>query len=177
MRVVFTHHVPATRRADFTYLLVPVIAALMRRIEDAAVHRLQPVAHVGQRAADDHAHRVIEIGALHLLDDGNRLDAGWAAVAAARCFLVSQIGSQSQWESLMLYIGKPWNSPMRPGFFPLRIETKFQLDITACNCLRQHVSKAKPMHVARTCPRFREKRHAQLRSYSWPPNPIRRDVL
>src|SRR3546814_3860601 len=39
---------------------------------DAAVHRLQPVAHIGQRAADDHAHRVIEVAGLHLVDDVDR---------------------------------------------------------------------------------------------------------
>ncbi len=49
-------------------------AALLAGIEDAAMDRLQPVAHVGQRAADDHAHRVIEITRLHLFDDTDRLD-------------------------------------------------------------------------------------------------------
>ena len=34
------------------------------------MHRLEAVAHVGQRAADDHAHRVIEVRALHLVLDG-----------------------------------------------------------------------------------------------------------
>ena len=94
VRMVFTHHV-GDRARRLHILAVPVVAALMRRVEDAAVHRLQPVAHVGQRPADDHAHRVIEIGALHLLDDGNRLDVG-GAVRAARWFQVAQIGSQSK---------------------------------------------------------------------------------
>ena len=31
------------------------------------MHRLQPVAHVRKRSAHDYAHRVIEVGALHLL--------------------------------------------------------------------------------------------------------------
>ena len=35
----------------------------MHAEQDAAMHRLQAVANVGQRAADDHAHRVIEIRA------------------------------------------------------------------------------------------------------------------
>ena len=38
------------------------------------MHRLQPVAHVGQRARHDHAHGVIEVGAPHLLFDGDRRD-------------------------------------------------------------------------------------------------------
>src|SRR3954451_8190216 len=54
--------------------LVRRIAALVHRVEDAPVHGLQAVARVGQRARHDHAHRVIEVAALHLIDDGNRLD-------------------------------------------------------------------------------------------------------
>ena len=90
VRVVFAHHV-GDRPRRLHIFAVPVVAALIHRIEDAAVNRLQPVAHIGQRPAHDHAHRVIEIGTLHLLDDGNRLDAGWA-VRAARWCLVAQIG-------------------------------------------------------------------------------------
>ena len=37
---------------------------------------LQAVAHVGQRAAHDHAHRVIEIAALHFVEDRDGLDVG-----------------------------------------------------------------------------------------------------
>ena len=35
-------------------------------VEDAAVHRLEAVAHVGQRPRDDDRHGVLEEGALHL---------------------------------------------------------------------------------------------------------------
>ena len=51
---------------------------LGHRIEDAAMHRLQAVADVGQGAADDHAHRVIEVAALHFVEDRDRLDVGRA---------------------------------------------------------------------------------------------------
>ena len=44
-------------------------AHLPHRVEHAAVRRLQPVAHVGQRAPDDYAHRVIHVRALHLVFD------------------------------------------------------------------------------------------------------------
>ena len=40
--------------------------------EDAALHGLEAVAHVGQRARDDHAHRVVEIRLLHLGFDIDR---------------------------------------------------------------------------------------------------------
>ena len=36
-------------------------------VEHTTVHRLEPVTHVGERAAHDHAHGVIEIGRAHLI--------------------------------------------------------------------------------------------------------------
>ena len=50
-------------------------AEVVHRVEDPAVHGLQPVAHVGQRPADDHAHRVIDVGRAHLLLELALLDA------------------------------------------------------------------------------------------------------
>ena len=47
------------------------------------MHRLHAVAHVGQRPAHDHAHRVIEIGAAHLVGDRDRCDVGRAAEVRA----------------------------------------------------------------------------------------------
>ena len=38
-------------------------------VEDASVHGLQTVPHVGQRTRDDHRHRVVDVGRLHLLFD------------------------------------------------------------------------------------------------------------
>ena len=46
---------------------VPVVAELAHRIQDAPVHRLQAVPHIGQSAAHDHAHRVIQVRLAHLL--------------------------------------------------------------------------------------------------------------
>jgi hypothetical protein len=50
------------------------IAAFIGGIEDAAVNRLQAIANIRQRAADDHAHRVVEIRLLEFGGDGNRGD-------------------------------------------------------------------------------------------------------
>ena len=65
---------------------VPVVVQLVHREQHAAVHRLQAVARIGQGAADDHAHRVIEVRAPHLLfeADGQRFlgELGHAAAAA-----------------------------------------------------------------------------------------------
>ena len=68
VRVVVTHHVAD----DLGALAIGPPgdeAAFLAGEEDPAVDRLQTVAHIGQRAADDHAHRVIEIARLHLIDD------------------------------------------------------------------------------------------------------------
>ena len=120
MRMVFTHHV-GDRARRLHIFAVPVVAALMRRVEDAAMHRLQPVAHVGQRTADDHAHRVIEIGALHLLDDGNRLDAGRAPSAPRGVFWSVKSGHNQIRESLGAYIGMPGRNSNVHGSFPVAI--------------------------------------------------------
>ncbi len=84
----------AHRLADgarrFVVALVGGEFELVHRVENAPMHRLQPVAHVGQRAADDHAHRVIEIAALHFVEDRNRLDVGGAAGRGAAILVVGQ---------------------------------------------------------------------------------------
>ena len=52
----------------------PGLGQVVHRVEDPAVDRLQPVAHVRQRAAHDHAHGVVEVGGAHLLLEPARLD-------------------------------------------------------------------------------------------------------
>ncbi len=83
VRVILTHDVTH----DAARLAVGPsgdVAGLLAGVENTAVDRLQAVAHVGQRAADDHAHRVIEVAGLHFVDDGDRSDV--AAVGRARKF-------------------------------------------------------------------------------------------
>ena len=43
-------------------------------MQDAAVHGLQSVADVGQRAPDDDAHRVVEVRLPHLVFEVDRQD-------------------------------------------------------------------------------------------------------
>ena len=72
VRVVVAHHLADHPRA----LEVPAVgpeAAVVHRVEDARVHRLEPVAHVGQRPPDDDRHRVVDVAALHLDLDVDRL--------------------------------------------------------------------------------------------------------
>ena len=74
VRVVLAEHVAHDRRR----LLVRAAghqAQLVHRVQDPAMHRLEAVAHVGQRARDDDAHRVVDERLLHLLFDEPRQDA------------------------------------------------------------------------------------------------------
>jgi len=71
-------------------LLVELEAHLLHSIEDAAVDGLEAVAHVGEGAADDDRHGVVEIAAAHLLfnidgehDEGAGTRGRGGAVAAA----------------------------------------------------------------------------------------------
>ena len=83
VRVIFTHDVTD----DAARLAVgPAgdITRFLAGVEDPAVNRLEAVANVRKRTADDHAHRVIEVAGLHLVDDGDGVDV--AAVSRARKF-------------------------------------------------------------------------------------------
>ena len=63
--------------------LVRRVAGLVHGVQDAAVHRLQTVAHVGQGAGDDNGHGILEEGGLHLLAEKCRAhDGALAAVGA-----------------------------------------------------------------------------------------------
>ena len=59
MRVVFANNV-ANRTCRLAVRAIGSNAAVVHCIQNAAVNRLQTVAHVGQRAGDDNAHRVFE---------------------------------------------------------------------------------------------------------------------
>ena len=84
VRVVLAQHV-AHHRGALRVGAVRLQAALVHREQHAPVHRLEAVAHVGQRAAHDHAHRVIEVAAAHLLRQVALLD---ATVAQADSMLI-----------------------------------------------------------------------------------------
>ena len=60
--------------AHLTCLRFGLQAELVHHVQDAAVDRLQAVAHVGQRAPDDDRHGVVEIRRAHLLLEPAGLD-------------------------------------------------------------------------------------------------------
>ena len=65
MRVELPHDVADDARA-LRVGLVGAVAAVEHRVDHAAVHGLEPIAHVGQGAPDDDAHGVVEVRPLHL---------------------------------------------------------------------------------------------------------------
>ena len=71
MRMVFTHHV-ANHARRFAIGLVSRVAGFLHGKQNAPMDRLQPIAHIGQSARHDHAHRVIEVGTAHFLLNGDR---------------------------------------------------------------------------------------------------------
>ena len=72
VRVVVAHHVADHLRA-LAVLGVGGQVLLPHRVEDAALHRLEAVAHVGQRARGDDRERVVEIAALRGLVQRDRV--------------------------------------------------------------------------------------------------------
>ena len=72
-RVVAVRVIPLHRLADDPRALARRSAGRQPQVEhrhqDPPLRRLQPVADVGQRPADDHRHRVIEVALLELLLD------------------------------------------------------------------------------------------------------------
>ena len=93
VRVIFTHDV-ADDAARLAIGPPGDIARFLAGVEDAAMDRLQAVADVGQRAADDHAHRVIEVAGLHLLDDRDRRDVAVARRGGAGLVVGRRFGGQ-----------------------------------------------------------------------------------
>ncbi len=71
VRVVLTDHVTDDAGGLLVGLVV-VVSKLAHGVQNPAVYRFQAVTHVRQRAADDDAHRVIEIGLLHLFFERDR---------------------------------------------------------------------------------------------------------
>ena len=66
MRMILTDDV--TDDAGRLFIgFVPVVPHLVHGKEAAAVHRFQPVPHIRKRPANDHAHRVIHVGAFHFI--------------------------------------------------------------------------------------------------------------
>ena len=73
MGVVLTKHV-ADNAGAFAIGTIRGEPQLLHGKQDAALHGLKAVAHIGKGPPHDHAHGVFEVGTLHLLMQGDRLD-------------------------------------------------------------------------------------------------------
>ena len=84
MRMVLAHCL-ADHLGALGVLLVVLQTHLVHRVQDAAMHRLEAVANIGQRTADDDRHRIVEIRPPHLVFnvDGNHV--GGAGTGGRRC--------------------------------------------------------------------------------------------
>ncbi len=111
MGMVFTHHLADDARR-FHIGAVGQEIVFLRRMEDAPMHRFQAVAHVRQGAAHDHAHRISEIGAFHLLGDRNRTDVGGRRNRRV-VVLVGQNALAGWWAEIVFFLG---DSPAKGQF-------------------------------------------------------------
>ena len=71
VRVILTDDVADDARR-FLVRPVPVVAEIVHGVEHAVVHRLEPVARIGQGAPDDDGHGVVHVGLAHLVFDVDR---------------------------------------------------------------------------------------------------------
>ena len=67
VRMIMTQHVADTGGGFFKGFIRGQ-AGLIHRVQNAAMYRLEPVAHVRQSTADNDAHGIVDIAALHLAD-------------------------------------------------------------------------------------------------------------
>ncbi len=115
VRVIVAHHLAH----DLGALGVGAGGAetqLVHRVEHATVHRLEPVAHVGQRSPDDHRHRVVQVRRAHLLLQRTRFDV--AADHISRCHVdcsppgvphTSRFATARAFSSMNSRLGSTWS--------------------------------------------------------------------
>ena len=96
MGMVFAHHFSNDSGA-LPRAAIRQQTHLLHRVEDSAVDRLQSVANIGERAANDHRHRIVEVRPLHLLFDIDGLN-----VRGARDATVAGRRSQGKFRVLIV---------------------------------------------------------------------------
>ena len=68
--VVFTNHI-TNDTSGLLIRLIPVVVQFVHSTQDSAVNGFQAISDVGQRAADNNAHRIIHVGLFELVLDIN----------------------------------------------------------------------------------------------------------
>ncbi len=92
-------------------LLVELEAHLLHAVEDAAMHGLEAVANVGQSAADDDRHGVVEIRPPHLVFNVDRDDAG--GTGGVRPDAVLAVAAEGKL-GILIVCHKRWVAQSRP---------------------------------------------------------------
>src|SRR3979490_482293 len=118
--MIFADDIPDDSRG-LLVRFVPIVAQFAHCEEHARVHGFQAVADVGQGAADDDAHRVIQVGFAHLVfeiygqyfasDLGHLRESGAAFTAFLSGFKGSETWSET-WTNSSTY-PRPTLSPRR----------------------------------------------------------------
>ena len=98
-----------TTLAHFTCLRLCSRPMSLHGVQNAAMHRLQTVAHVGQRAPDDDRHRIVEIRALHLLFNVDGLNVGGAGADVIEWKLLVRIVCHDCFQPSAVGVGRCWN--------------------------------------------------------------------
>ena len=68
VRVIFTNHI-ADDTGGFLIGFIPIVAELVHGKQCTPMHRLEPVSHIGQCPANNHAHGIGQIGLFELVFD------------------------------------------------------------------------------------------------------------
>ena len=122
VRVIVAHHLADDLGALGVGASRPE-AQLVHRVEHAAMDRLQAVAHIWQRAPDDHRHRVVEVRGAHLLLERAGFDVAAADHISTR--QASPLGSSPPYTSRLATALALSSMKARRGstWSPMSIET------------------------------------------------------
>ena len=93
--MIFTQHFTDDTCTFAVRLVVGQVEVVGHRIEDTAVDRLQPIAHIGQGARDDDAHRIVKIRSLHLIDNVCRAYTADIEIGRAQGGIAIAIGTKA----------------------------------------------------------------------------------
>ena len=110
VRVIFTQNVANDTRA-LTIRLIRRDTEFVHRVQNAAMHRLEAVAHIRQRAGDDNRHCVGDERFLHLVLKVNRADALKVGCIAGEIILKIQL----IFPFLRNVLGERWGSAPNPA--------------------------------------------------------------
>ena len=115
MGVIFAEHF-AHHTGALAVRPIASEAQLVHRVQDPAMHRLEAVAGIGQGPTHDHAHRVLQIGARHLVAQV-RLNDPIVGIAGTAAYRPHRIRHTCIRRPLSVYLGQ-WKQQKNPDKLP-----------------------------------------------------------